>query len=106
MLGSSSATPFTEGEPSKSRALAVDIGITSLTAGGIVAGTIVLSRLANGPIKQVGSMLSDGLGLFLGPVLLLALLERITSPAGPRKPIHAWLLNFRINMFYDLIVIL
>jgi sterol desaturase/sphingolipid hydroxylase (fatty acid hydroxylase superfamily) len=102
----SSAIPMVEAPPHQTRSLVGDIGVTALMAGGLVAGTLALSHFANGSIKHVGSMLSGGLGLFFGPVLLLALFERMTSPAGPRKPIHAWLLNFRINMVFYLAAIL
>jgi len=102
MVSPSSANPIAVAPPN-SCSLAVDIGITALTVGGLVAGALALDHFANGSVKRIGSMLSDGLGLFFGSVLLLALLERITSPAGPRKSIHGWLLNFRINIFYYLV---
>jgi len=95
----SSANPIAVAPPNP-RSLAADIGITVLTAGVLVGGALALSQSANGTIKHMGSMLSDGLGLFFGPVLLLALLERITSPAGPPKSVHSWLLNFRINILF------
>lgn len=96
MRETSMAAPTAE-----SRSLAFDIGFTILLIAGLVAGFRALNQFTTGATEQVVSQrLHDVWGLFIGPLLVLSILEHITRPAGPRKSLSSSLLNVRISVFY------
>lgn len=69
-------------------------------AAGLVAAALASSYWGSETVRQLGSSLSRGLLIFATLLLILSIIEFISTPAGPRKSLQSWLLNLRISILY------
>jgi len=73
------------------------IGAVCLSA--LLLGVFSVATLLNlAPAKQTIGWTSAYILFGIAPPLVLALLERLTAPAGPRKSTEKWLLHFQIML--------
>jgi sterol desaturase/sphingolipid hydroxylase (fatty acid hydroxylase superfamily) len=79
----------------KSKRVAFDIGVTILVIGGLVVGSLSLSHISHGAIRELSARFFFFLSAGFPIMALFALLERVV-PAIPHKSISGWILNLRV----------
>ena len=84
------------------RGVALELGFTVALVALLLVSALKFLPAVTHSNKTMGALLV-GVLLPIGTMLLLAVVERCFPPAGPRKSLKIWLINFQLNIAWILL---
>ena len=89
----------------KLRRIAFELAFTILLIGALVCAALYLGpAIFTKSQKPIGSILIATL-LPFGTLVLLSVIERLFSPAGPRKSLKRWFFHLQMNIFWSFVAV-